>query len=127
MSMKNILHHALLIAASAGLFLQQTAIQSAAPEMRNDEQVIRISASTFEYKPSEITVKRGVPVTLELMSQDRHHGFKLSAFQLRADIQPGVVEKVRFVPDKIGKFTFFCDVFCGDGHEDMSATLTVIE
>jgi cytochrome c oxidase subunit 2 len=127
MSMKKILHHALLIAASAGLFLQQTAIQSAAPEMRNDEQVIRISASTFEYKPSEITVERGVPVTLELMSQDRHHGLKLSAFQLRADIQPGVVEKVRFVPDKIGKFTFFCDVFCGDGHEDMSGTLTVIE
>ena len=127
MSMKNILHHALLIAASAGLFLQQTAIQSAAPEMRNDEQVIRISASTFEYKPSEITVKKGVPVTLELMSQDRHHGFKLSAFQLRADIHPGVVEKVRFIPDKTGKFTFFCDVFCGDGHEDMSGTLTVIE
>ena len=127
MSMKKILHHALLIAASAGLFLQQTAIQSAAPEMRNDEQVIRISASTFEYKPSDITVKRGVPVTLELMSQDRHHGFKLSAFHLRADIKPGAVERVRFVPDKTGKFTFFCDVFCGDGHEDMSGTLTVIE
>ena len=127
MSMKKILHHALLIAASAGLFLQQTAIQSAAPEMRNDEQVIRISASTFEYKPSEITVKKGVPVTLELISQDRHHGFKLSEFNLRADIQPGVVEKIRFVPDKTGKFTFFCDVFCGDGHEDMSGTLTVIE
>ena len=125
--MKKILRHALLVAASAGLFLQQTAIQSAAPEMRNDERVVRISASTFEFKPSEITVKRGVPVTLEVISQDRHHGFKLSEFHLRADIQPGVVEKVRFVPDKIGNFTFFCDVFCGDGHEDMSGTLTVIE
>jgi cytochrome c oxidase subunit II len=127
MSMKKILHHTLLIAASAGLFLQQTAIQSAAPEMRNDEQVIRISASTFEFKPSEIIVKKGVTVTLELISQDRHHGFKLSAFNLRADIKPGVVEKVRFVADKTGKFTFFCDVFCGDGHEDMSGTLTVVE
>ena len=126
MSMKKILHHALLVAAS-GLFLQQASIQSAAPEMRNDEQIIRISASTFEYKPSEITVKKGVPVTLELISQDRHHGFKLSAFHLRADIKPGAVERVRFVPDKTGKFTFFCDVFCGDGHEDMSGTLTAIE
>ncbi len=95
--------------------------------MRNDEQVIRISASTFEFKPSEFTVKRGVPVLLELTSQDRHHGFKLSAFELRADITPGVVEKVQFVPDKIGKFTFLCDVFCGDGHEDMSGTITVID
>ena len=126
MSMKKILHCALLVAASAGLFLQQGATQFAA-EIRNDEQVIRISASTFEYKPSEFTVKKGVPVTLELISVDRHHGFKLSAFNLRADIKPGVVEKVRFVADKTGKFTFFCDVFCGDGHEDMSGTLTVVE
>ena len=126
MSMKKILQCALLTAASAGLFLQQGATQ-AAPEMRNDEQVIRIAASTFEYKPSEFTVKKGVPVTLELVSVDRHHGFKLPAFHLRADITPGAVEKVRFVPDQAGKFTFFCDVFCGDGHEDMSGTLTVIE
>ena len=125
--MKKILHCALLVAASAGLFLQQGATQSAAPEMRNDEQVIRISATTFEYKPSEFTVRKGVPVTLELISGDRHHGFKLPAFHLRADITPGAVEKVRFVPDQAGKFTFFCDVFCGDSHEDMSGTLTVIE
>ena len=95
--------------------------------MRNDEQVVRISASTFEFKPTEIRVKKDVPVTLELISQDRHNGFKLSAFHLRADIKPGVVEKIRFIPDKAGKFTFFCDVFCGHGHEDMSGTLTVVE
>ena len=75
----------------------------------------------------EITVKKGVPVTLEFVSQDRHHGFKLPKFHLSADIKPGVVEKLRFIPDKAGTFTFFCDVFCGDGHEDMSGTLKVIE
>jgi cytochrome c oxidase subunit 2 len=36
------------------------------------------------------------------------------------------MEKIRFVPDKSGKFTFLCDVFCGEGHEEMSGTLTVI-
>ena len=125
--MKKIVTHALLVAASAALLLDQKVIRSTAQDLRGDEQVIRISASTFEYKPSEFTVKKGVPVTLELVSGDRHHGFKLPVFRLRADIRPGVVEKVRFVPDQAGKFTFFCDVFCGDGHEDMSGTLTVIE
>jgi cytochrome c oxidase subunit II len=109
------------------LLLQQTTIQSLAKEISNDEQIIRISASTFEFKPSEITVKKGVPVTLELVSQDRHHGFKLPEFHVRADIKAGVVEKLRFIPDKAGTFTFFCDVFCGDGHEDMSGTLKVVE
>jgi cytochrome c oxidase subunit II len=109
------------------LLLQQTTIQSLAKEISSDEQSIRISASTFEFKPSEITVKKGVPVTLELVSQDRHHGFKLPEFHLRADIKAGVVEKLRFIPDKAGTFTFFCDVFCGDSHEDMSGTLKVVE
>ena len=90
-------------------------------------QRIEITAKKFAFAPSEITVKKGIPVTLELISTDRHHGFKLSAFQLRADIKPGSVEKVRFVPDRAGTFTFLCDVFCGDRHEEMSGTLTVIE
>ena len=127
MKMKKIVIRALFVAASACVLLQQTAIRSSAYPMPNDEQIVRISASKFEYKPSEITVKKGVPVTLELVSQDRHHGFKLPEFHLQTNVQPGVVEKVRFIPDKTGKFTFHCDVFCGDGHEDMSGTLTVIE
>jgi cytochrome c oxidase subunit 2 len=125
--MKKMLSPALTIAASAFLLLYQSVTRTAALEMPNDEQVIRISASTFEFKPNEITVKRGAPVTLELTSLDRHHGFKLPAFHLRADTSTGVVERVRFVPDKTGTFTFFCDVFFGDGHEDMSGTLRVVE
>jgi cytochrome c oxidase subunit 2 len=98
-----------------------------AGEIRNDEQVVRISASSFEFKPSEVVVKKGVPVTLELASQDRQHGFKLAQFHLRVDIQPGTVQKVRFVPDKVGTFTFLCDIFCGEGHEEMSGALRVVE
>ena len=29
------------------------------------------------------------------------------------------------MPDKTGKFTFSCDVFCGDGHEEMTGTIVV--
>jgi len=126
-NMKKIVTNTILIAALAGVLLQQTVAQPMAHEMRNNEQIIRISASNFEFKPSEIVIKKGLPVTLELVSEDRHHGFKLAEFHLRADIKPGVVEKVRFVPDKIGTFTFICDVFCGDGHEEMTGTLRVIE
>jgi len=116
-----------VIQSYSGKALSELSLQPTVHEMRNDEQVIRISASKFEFNPSEIVVTKGVPVTLELTSQDRHHGFKLAEFHLRADIKPGVIEKVRFVPDKIGTFTFICDVFCGDGHEEMSGTLRVIE
>jgi|SRR5215471_6398327 len=123
--MKNIM--IVLIAASVGYLHQDSVLRSNAREMRSDERTIRISASTFEFTPNEITVKKGTPVTLELISQDRHHGFNLSKFHLHADLKPGVVEKITFVPDTVGMFGFFCDVFCGGGHEDMSGILKVIE
>src|SRR5512143_1350829 len=86
----------------------------------NAEQVIRMTAKKFEYDPSEITVKKGVPVVLEITSLDRHHGFQLREFGVRADIKPGEVTRVRIQPEKTGRFPFECDVFCGSGHEDMS-------
>jgi len=89
------------------------------------EQVIKITAKKFEYSPSEIRVKKGVPVVLELTSLDRLHGFNCPALGIRSDINPGQIAKVRFTPQKSGTFVFFCDVFCGEGHEDMSGKIIV--
>jgi len=114
------------VAASVGYLHPYTTFRSA-PRAPENERVIGISASTFEFTPSRITVKKGVPVILELSSKDRHHGFKLAQFQIQVAINPGAVEHVRLVPNKTGTFTFFCDVFCGDGHEDMSGIIEVIE
>jgi cytochrome c oxidase subunit 2 len=91
------------------------------------EQVIHITARNFEFSPGMITVKKGVPVVLELSSADRKHGFRLRAFGVRADIKPGGVSRVSFTPDRTGRFTFSCDVFCGEGHEEMTGTLVVTD
>ena len=91
------------------------------------EQVIRVTAKKFEYSPNEITVKKDVPVVLEITSLDRDHGFKLREFDVRADIKLGEVTRVRIVPNKVGRFPFQCDVFCGSGHEDMGGELIVID
>lgn len=91
------------------------------------EQVISVKAKKFEFAPSTITVKKGVPVVLELTSEDRVHGFNLPDFKVRTEVKPDGISRVRFTPDKTGSFTFVCDVYCGDGHEDMSGTLVVEE
>jgi len=91
------------------------------------EQVIHVTARKFEYSPNEITVKKGVPVILEITSLDRDHGFKLRDFGVRADIKPGATTRVRIVPNKTGRFPFQCDVFCGSGHEDMGGELVVVD
>ena len=77
------------------------------------------------FTPNKVTAKLGQPVVLVLTSEDRIHGFKMPDFGLRTDIVPGQETRVTLTPDKAGSFTFFCDVFCGDGHEDMEGTLVV--
>ncbi|MFY9555396.1 MAG: cupredoxin domain-containing protein [Blastocatellia bacterium] len=91
------------------------------------DKVIKLTAKKFEYSPAEITVKKGEPVVIEVSSEDVKHGFTLPDFGIRTDIKPGSVNRLSFTPDKVGRFTFACDVFCGSGHEDMSGTLIVTE
>ena len=89
------------------------------------EQVIQIKAKRFEYMPSEITLKKGVPVVLELASLDRLHGFNCPAFKIRGDVRPNQVAKISFTPDQVGTFEFHCDIFCGSGHEEMAGKFIV--
>jgi cytochrome c oxidase subunit II len=89
-------------------------------------KVIRILARRFTYTPDRITLKKDVQVVFELTTADVLMGFSVPDFQVRADIIPGKVARVRLVPDKVGAFTFLCDIFCGTGHESMNGTITVV-
>src|SRR5437773_9995656 len=109
--------------ALGGLVLGGGTIGMRAAEPK--ERVIKIAARRFAYTPDKLTLKKGVPVVLELTTADVLMGFNAPDFQTRADIVPGRVTRVRLVPDKEGTFTFLCDIFCGSGHETMSGTITV--
>jgi cytochrome c oxidase subunit 2 len=112
---------ALIGAAGAFALSSMLVIASAKPKAR----VIKVLAKKFEFVPGEIHVKQGETVTLEFTAPEVPMGFNLADFKLRADIMPGKVTSVELTPDKAGTFTFVCDVFCGNGHEDMSGMLIV--
>jgi len=67
------------------------------------EQVVHMTAKRFEYDPSEITLKKGIPVILEITALDRDHGFKIPELGIRADLKSGQVTRVRIVPDGRGR------------------------
>ncbi|MBF0516241.1 MAG: cytochrome c oxidase subunit II [Nitrospirae bacterium] len=89
------------------------------------EQVIKITVKRFDYTPNKIRLKKGVAVTLVFTSLDRTHGFNCPGLGVRTDIVPGKSNTLRIVPQKAGRYEFSCDVFCGDGHEDMSGEIIV--
>jgi cytochrome c oxidase subunit 2 len=89
------------------------------------ERVIRVTARKFEFVPETIELKQGEPVVLEFTTADVLMGFNAPDFKVRADIAPGQVARVRLAPDRAGEFEFFCDNFCGEGHETMSGKIRV--
>jgi cytochrome c oxidase subunit 2 len=117
---------ALLLSAAGGLWAcTSRPAAEAAPVPAAGPVVIHVTAKRFSYEPSRLVLKRGVPVVLELTSADRKHGFKVPELDLRTDIEAGKVTRLTFTPDRAGTFAFACDLFCGDGHEDMTGELVV--
>jgi cytochrome c oxidase subunit 2 len=114
-----------VIAVTATLYLVSACTLS--NRDKNDREVIKITASKFTYAPSVIELRKGVPVTLELISVDRIHGFKIPDLGLRADVLPGQSVRVELLPDKLGRYVFLCDIFCGSGHDEMNGVLIVKE
>lgn len=118
---------AVRIAAAAVLTVGVIGSYVAARAAEPPAKVIKIVAKRFDYTPGQLVLKKGEPVIFELTTRDVLMGFNLPDFNLRADMVPEKVTRVRFVPDRTGTFTFLCDVFCGEGHERMQGTLTVID
>jgi cytochrome c oxidase subunit 2 len=112
----------LAVLLALGVIATDAGVQ-AAPQAK----VIKISAKRFDYTPGNITVKKGQPVVLELTSKDVLMGLNLPDFNVRGDMIPEKLTRVRFTPDKTGTFTFVCDIFCGSGHEEMHGTITVVD
>ena len=90
------------------------------------EQVIKVTVRKFAFVPDGITLKVGVPVILEFTPAEVLMGFNVPDFGVRTDIVPGKVTRLRVVPTKTGSFVFFCDIFCGSGHAEMTGTITVV-
>ena len=82
---------------------------------------LKISASNFEYDEKEYVVKAGEEVTISLSSVDGYHGLSIDEFGVNIQGQG----KATFTPDKPGKYKIHCNVYCGHGHEQMTATLVV--
>ena len=126
--MKYSIHRRRIVAAAAaamaaGFVRFPEVARSATPK----EKVIGITTKRFEFNPSVITIKKGEPVTLEFTALDVVMGFKLPDFGVRTDVIPGKTTRLRLVPMAAGTFVFLCDIFCGEGHEDMTGKLVVVE
>jgi len=87
--------------------------------------VVKITASKFHFTPDQIVIKKGQPVTMQLTSADRTHGFMVKPLGIDTDIEPGKTTAIAIRPEKAGTYTTICDHYCGLGHNSMKMTIVV--
>ena len=93
--------------------------------VQNGVRVIMMKARRYEFDPSEITVKQGETVRLEITSEDVTHGIDIEGFDIDRKLPPGKEVTVEFTPEKAGPHHFHCSVYCGPGHDRMHGSLHV--
>jgi cytochrome c oxidase subunit II len=109
-----------LLALAAGLGLAVNRARAA-----EEPRVIAVTAKRFEFSPSEITLKVGETVRLELTTEDVTHGFFAKPLGIDEVIVPGKATEVVVTPRAAGRYTTICDHFCGAGHGAMKMTIVV--
>ncbi len=106
------------------------------PRVRGDEggarvRVIDLIAHAPEaggWSRETIRVQQGQRVRLRIRAEDVVHGFAIGQLGVDAgEIKPGEVVTVDFVPQRAGRYTYYCNVWCSPNHWRMRGTLEVVD
>src|SRR5699024_1603980 len=87
----------------------------------NSNSEIEVTATNFEFNQPEYTVQSGDEVKINLSNADGSHGIAIDEFDV--DIQGD--GEATFTHDKPGEYTIYCNIPCGQGHDDMQSKLIV--
>src|SRR5512142_1809393 len=85
------------------ILLAAAACSTAVHAQSLEPPVVAISASRFALSPGEITLKRGEPVTLRLISTDRIHKFHSKELGFDVEIRADQPREVTLLPEKRGR------------------------
>jgi cytochrome c oxidase subunit II len=90
-----------------------------------ETRVIKVEVMKYTVSPSEIRVRQGEAVTLELTSTDVQHGFDVAGMGISEPIQPGQVARFALKTEKRGVFEVTCGIICGPRHDEMRGKIVV--
>ncbi|MFQ5940353.1 MAG: hypothetical protein ACE5KA_01460 [Nitrososphaerales archaeon] len=93
----------------------------------NDVVELTMEAYQWRFSYCSITVYEGQTVMITMQSLDVPHGFAIDGYPEIGDkhISPSALTVIKFTADKTGKFTYYCTVFCGEGHPLHNGQLVV--
>lgn len=88
--------------------------------------VVTASATDFTFKPSTVTLQKGVPVTVLFKSESGAHGLDVPALGInKLIIASPAGTPVQITPKKAGTYDGHCTLVCGAGHDKMAMQFIV--
>ena len=87
----------------------------------------KIQHVTGQREINELHVPVGVPIRLNLTSEDVIHSFYVPAFRVKKDAVPGRYNVAWFQATRPGKYHLFCAEYCGTKHSGMIGSIIVME
>lgn len=150
-ALKHILGIAVTVALALTLFatMRSDARASAAiraqesnPQHEKPPRIVSVNAKNFDFDPAVIHMKVDERVELDVTSEDRTHGIRISAFPDGAKtstapglsfpngedcykLKKGEMVVIGIVPTEPGAYTFTCCKLCGSGHKKMKGQIIV--
>ena len=88
---------------------------------------VNLVAQIWIFRPNEIRVPAGRPVTFRMTSPDVIHGFQIVGTNSNTMVVPGYVSQFTTTFDTPGEYLIVCNEYCGTNHHTMAATLIVEE
>ncbi|WP_416151151.1 cytochrome C oxidase subunit II [Salipaludibacillus sp. HK11] len=82
-------------------------------------ETVEITATNWDIETDVTTVEAG-EVTFTLVNDEGHHGISIEGTDLTIDGEGS--DTVTLEP---GEYTIICTIPCGEGHEEMTAVITV--
>lgn len=89
------------------------------------DERIPVVMRKYSIDPSEIRVKAGERVELDVTTADVQHGFDVPELDIRQPVQPGRITVIHFTAPAKGEYRVSCGVICGPHHDDMTGKLVV--
>lgn len=102
------------------------------PKLVSDERGNPLGLDTTDpaAKDDVVTATMAVPVNREveviLRSKDVTHSFFVRELRFKQDAVPGMLIRLRFVANQVGRYEIACAELCGLGHSNMRAFLEVM-
>jgi heme/copper-type cytochrome/quinol oxidase subunit 2 len=95
-----------LVAGSLWVLLGPAA--QAAGTLAPEQVPIRIEISREGFEPSELRLRKGETVRLEVTTADVEHCFAVDELRVEKRVVPGKATSFELTPDRAGRFELYC-------------------